>query len=280
VSETSARSDVIFKIGNRAWDWLQEGGWEYVKEFRDGKLVVLVFGCTGTGKTSLINSLEARAGAAPKIDVESRTHSIIPRAISLSGTRFRIIDTPGWQDASGWESSERMVNEAVLLPLQERDHGILNRIARVGIINVVSYGYHEYSAEAREEFQTSAVMASPAALERHRDREVSAFRDMAASVAQSGTRIDWMITAVNKADLWTEEWSEVQGHYAKGAYREAFGEFFGKSITFIITRYCSIFKKFYDAIPMSGFLDDGLRSAINEHFLSNLADVGSHKPVR
>lgn len=253
---------------------------EKAREIYSGKRKVLVFGCSGTGKTSLIKSLGDHGAAADKIDLKWRTQRTSPSKFILDGTRFAMIDTAGGQDA------EDMLKEAAA-PLRDPDRGMFskisgmfNKIKGIGIINVVSYGYHEYSEEARTAFVTPSSAISQIALNKHREKEINALREWASRISATDVHIDWVMTAVNKADLWPERWSVVQGHYLNGEYQRTLKQYLGNSANFAIAPYCSTLKRFYDVLPMSGTLEESERREMNSVFLSNLVEAVADKPVR
>jgi hypothetical protein len=243
------------------------------KEAYHGKRIVLVFGCTGTGKTSMIKSLADPRGMADKIPLANRTNIEAPHPVDLDGIRFIVFDTPGSQEAA------KTVN-AVTAPFKEGNRGTFARIKGIGIINVVSYGYHEYSEKGRAEFVVNSHAVNPAALDRHRHQEVRALEGWASRIEETGTQIDWVITAVNKADLWADNWETVKGHYQDGEYQRILERYLGSTSKLIITRYCSALMRFYETVPMSGTLEEGERWVVYKHFCDELIKIGAAKPAR
>jgi 50S ribosome-binding GTPase len=263
----------IYNTTNFLWDQIKETGVaEWAAELYYGRRMILVFGCSGTGKTSLINSLMAQGAPTDTISIASRTQDSTTSIIALEGSRFRVTDTAGAQGLQ--KKFDGTVN-----PLQERDRGIFNRITRIGIINVVSYGYHEYSEEGREAFLTPSGVLNQDAIEQHRTKEIIELKEWATEIAKTGTVVDWVMTAVNKADLWQAPWSAVQKHYMNGEYQAILDEYLNGA-KFIIARYCSVFHKFYGQLPMSGLLEESERAEANTYFLHQLIKTGVGQPIR
>ncbi|MBN2209175.1 MAG: hypothetical protein JW759_07755 [Candidatus Coatesbacteria bacterium] len=69
-----------------------------------------------------------------------------------------------------------------------------------GIINVVSYGYHEYDVDMGAAFNSDGSVNADF-LEAHRSAEKRALREWTAMLGDRKTT-GWLITIVNKADLW------------------------------------------------------------------------------
>ena len=95
----------------------------------------------------------------------------------------------------------------------------------LGVLNVVSYGYHAFSPPSyrslekiyRDGMTVEAFMAAYGA--DRRDHEVAMLRKVVDGL--SAARGDfWMITVVNKQDLWWDRRDEVRRHYETGPYAD------------------------------------------------------------
>src|ERR1700691_233054 len=215
---------------------------------------ILVLGSSGVGKTACVESL---TWTVPRtIDQINRTQFAQKHSIRLARQPFIFIDTPG-QKLHGPRRLEAI-----------RD-AMKGRIS--GIVNVVSYGYHEYrigkdvairaDGAAREEF-----------LRRHRQMEIQALSEWS-SLLGGRDAANWLITLVTKADLWWGHRHRVLQHYSEGAYFEALGP--AKALTPTVLEYCSVFQKFFGQAAMSGEFGDADRTRVRGQLIATLlASVG------
>ena len=210
---------------------------------------VLVLGSTGVGKTNLLDSLQKAMPTA--IDTLARTKHPQERRTRILKQPFIFVDTPG----AIAQQSLRM--KAIR---QEMGHGIS------GVINVVSYGYHEYAVGTKGVFDKNEAV-SRSFLERHRHLEIDLLREWTPLLG-GGETAKWMMTIVTKADLWWDGHDEVMAHYEKGAYREALGD--ASQLHPVVLPYCSVFHKFFNRGPLSGRLDDADRDQLRSHLFGEL----------
>lgn len=210
---------------------------------------VLVLGATGTGKTNMIDSFTQIMPEA--IHYMARTRYPKSRSIKNMGEVFKVVDTPGDE-----------LYESIRMP------EIRKAMARglSGIINVVSFGYHEYRIGKREAIDSSGNVRVDF-LERHRDVEKRALGEW---VSLLGDReiAGWLITVVAKADLWWDRKEDVLRHYESGPYFDALGN--ARSLRPIVLPYCSVFHRFYDEGPLSGCFDDSDRTRLRTDLLCSL----------
>ncbi len=181
----------------------QKQGWlKRVQTTLRKKHYVLVLGASGTGKTNFINSLTELAPEA--IDRISRTASVVNHHVLIEGIPFIFIDTPGQQQ----HSSRRRegVQEA-------------SRKRAEGIINVVSYGYHEATASVRE-VVTPEKTPQSAFLEERRNEEIRSLNEWVSVISTVGD-VSWLMTVVSKADLWWNDQETVLNHYNSDSYAKA-----------------------------------------------------------
>ncbi|HYW07125.1 MAG TPA: GTPase domain-containing protein [Longimicrobium sp.] len=103
-------------------------GWfrRFTDTFRE-KHRVFVLGSTGAGKTNFLLSLRKEAPAA--IPHGDRTEFVTSHTLDIGGNLFAFVDMPG---QPGQESRR---GQAIRT---------MPRLKTTGVINVVSYGYHEY----------------------------------------------------------------------------------------------------------------------------------------
>ena len=204
---------------------------------------VLILGAAGVGKTSLCRALTSVATEA--LSVEGRTFFPIFNRLKLGAEFFTVIDTPG--HVSRQQEREK-VYEAEFRA---------GRLA--GIINVVADGYHEYSQEGEDGFRPIGEdgRVIPAFLESRRGEEI-------ARLAEWSWRLNglahppWLMTVVNKADLWWDDRDRVLVQYREGVYPQTLAG--AGSSSRLVLPYSTIWHRFYDRAPMSGYYAVGERT--------------------
>ena len=132
----------------------KQGWFDELRDIFKIKHKVLTLGSTGTGKSNFIDSLQTLVPKA--VDRLERTAYAGPDRVWLSDAIFDFIDTPG-QDG---HRARRL--EAIIEMLSE---------ASFGLINVVSYGYHEYATGENQAIIDNS-RPSPTWLEDHRAIEI------------------------------------------------------------------------------------------------------------
>lgn len=160
---------------------------------------VLVLGPTGAGKTNILESLTELIPKA--IDQMNRTEFVQKHSIKISKQPFVFIDTPGQTLHKGRRISS--IREAMAGKID-------------GVINVVSYGYHEYRIGKKEAIASDGTI-NESFLERHRLVEMEALKEWTLLLGGRETA-RWLITVVSKADLWWHQREEVLAHYQSGKY--------------------------------------------------------------
>ncbi len=231
-----------------------EKGW--LKRIRDlfrKSHRILVLGATGTGKTQMIESFNEHMPDA--IHYMDRTVGIRSHRVDNIGEAFKIIDTPGEEERS---KAKRMdaIKEAL-------------RKGVSGIIDVVSYGYHEYDVDIGAAFNLDGSVNADF-LEAHRAAEGRALREWTAILGDRKTT-GWLITVVNKADLWWDRKDEVLEHYKSGTYSKSLGD--ARSLGPIVLPYCSVCHRFFGEGRLSGAFDDSDRNMLRSHMLQSLLEV-------
>jgi len=215
---------------------------------------ILVLGASGAGKTNLLDSLTS---AVPKaIDALNRTEFAERRSIRVARQPFIFVDTPGQQLHSS--RRVRAIREGMSAGLS-------------GVLNVVSYGYHETRMGKREAF-TRAGEVGKRFLEDRRADEIAAVREWAPILGDRDV-LKWLITVVTKADLWWTDKEDILQYYERGPYFQALGPL--QSLNPVVLEYCSVFQKFYGTGSMTGDFQDSDRVASRARLLQQLlAAVG------
>jgi hypothetical protein len=210
---------------------------------------VLILGPTGSGKTNFLDSLTAeRSQPIPRA---IRTQYPSRKVLTLLKKRaFRFVDTPGDTDYKD-------------VRVQEIRESLSAKGGISGVINVVSYGYHEYQLARSDVFKPDGSI-SPDYLEKHRGLELDQL-DEWTPLLGSPITVDWLITLVTKADLWWDQRKDVLAYYQKGPYRARLGQ--AVSLNQRVLMYSSHTSKFYGEAPHSGYFDDEDRKKLQQQFL-------------
>jgi 50S ribosome-binding GTPase len=236
------------------------GALDRVKAFFSGKKVhdILLVGASGTGKTSFRDHI---FGETTEINRYERTTVVMPRLGKLQKHHLKLIDTPG----QNYARAQRERRKAILQAQQSR---------RLGIVNVVSFGYHEGVTDARDAVDELGNARSTFLEEKRKD-ELHQLTEWTEILCGEGGAAKWIITLVTKSDLWWTREAEqtVMHYYAAGEYFRRLGA--AQRINHAVLPYCSVHKLFYGAARMSGFYSDVLRNehhtALVAHILANCA---------
>jgi ethanolamine utilization protein EutP (predicted NTPase) len=212
---------------------------------------ILLLGCTGTGKTNLLNSLIRSDTTA--IRREDRTLYTEAKNLLVKDKLYRFIDTTG--DLLRKDDRVQAMREAMAA-----------RGGIAGIINVVCYGYHEYDVSRDKVFSSESII-KPEYLERHRQEETKQLDEWTFLLGDPVTS-HWLITVVTKADLWWNIREEVMKYYGSGAYYEALGD--ARTLRQRVLPYSSVFHRFYGEAPMAGTFDQAERDAARERLINAL----------
>jgi energy-coupling factor transporter ATP-binding protein EcfA2 len=214
---------------------------------------VLVLGSTGVGKSNFLNSLSQELPEA--IDILNRTVANEKGRLTVKSSIVDFIDTPGELGLRG----KRVQAYRELLGKEN-----------TGVINVVSFGYHEYPVGARLHPLTTRKGASPSYLRRHRDIEIEAVREWKNTILTPAS-VKWQLTVATKADLWWDKATEVLDYYANGTYAREFDTFHWLSAS--VVPHCSVIHRFYSDGLVSGLFDDNVRTTVRANTLQRILSL-------
>ena len=246
---TVALIEALFRVLNIA---VEEGRIESFLHVLQRRPRILVLGSTGVGKTNLLESLVNTMPQA--IHHMNRTDFAKSHNIKIAKQPFRFIDTPGQK----LHSSRRKpaIRNAIRKPL-------------AGILNVVSYGYHEYRLPPSKVIDRDNTVPE-AFLDRHRQIEIEALGEWTHILGDPDTT-GWMVTVATKADLWWNDRESAVAHYTSGPYFGALGP--AKSLAPAFLEYCAVMHRFYDRVPLAGTFDDRDRVSMRARLLEFLLDA-------
>jgi hypothetical protein len=231
----------------------KELGWiDKLRTFWKKKRRLVVLGSTGAGKTEFIDSLKK---LIPDL-IHNTERTAFPKKTTLGLAADVIIeveDTPGQRG----HSSRRL--QSIRNAMKQGD----------GVINVVSYGYHEYDISSSEALTKSGEVKE-AFLKQHRLIEIEQLREWN-QLLSAGLKKPWLITLVSKADLWWDDRHAVKEHYETGEYFQALGD--AQQMNPTVCLYSSIRHKFFSTAPVSGFFDDDERLRLRADFFRVLFEA-------
>lgn len=212
----------------------------------------IVLGVSGAGKTSFV---EHMFGKPAKISAEFRTARNTSYIGKLDQKNLHFLDTPG-QRAEPFNS--------------ERKEGIrrASTMNPLGVINVVSYGYHEGPVDRSEVVTRNKIKFE--FLESRRHEELLQLDEWVDFLCGKGGAAKWVLTVVTKADLWwsPKDHEQILGWYERGDYYKKI--IAAGPVDHKVLPYCSVFKPFFDLIPMSGYYSDELKISHHNRFVAHL----------
>lgn len=150
----------------------------------------LVIGLHGVGKTHFLYSLKKFGMPTTIYEINHEITSTgfpIKRKFRIDTEPFVFLDMPG---QLGHERKKSGIHEAI-----RKDY--------TGVINIVSYGYHEYSRGELNVLETHGMIKEHF-LKAHRKLEITALREIAVWLYKMP-----LITVITKADLWWEDRKSV-----------------------------------------------------------------------
>ncbi|TAE46884.1 MAG: hypothetical protein EAZ06_06095 [Cytophagales bacterium] len=229
--------------------------WELVTNFftkKDKKRKIIILGSSGVGKSQFVQSLQPEL---PQIAVQKRTMGTVEKEASLQGQGIIFLDTAG-------QANLKIQIDEFQKTTTDDDY--------VGIINIVSYGYHYASTLDIEKDIFDGDKVKGSFLESSKERELEDIRRWLPFLEYS--KVKWIITLVNKADIWWKEKTEVHQYYESGEYGKTFENHFQKNYfkkEHIILPYTAVIEPFYNR-PNAGLLGDTAKNTLQTRFASEL----------
>lgn len=165
---------------------------------------VLILGVSGSGKTQFLNSFLG----IPMLE-DNRTYVPEDKYFYFeNGRKIQFIDLPG--HVTHQSARQKYIDEITK-----------NKIK--GIINVVNYGYNDAEVNNVDVFKVGENEIKTAYLKDNRKNELNQLEEWLGRI-HSGSKPEWIITIVNKADIWYEKKDEVKNYYVNGEYGNKFVE--------------------------------------------------------
>jgi len=210
---------------------------------------ILLFGSSGSGKSQFIESLNN------SINTALRTHSTKTNKIPLANLPLKFIDTPGHDQ---YKFARR----------EEIDKIIKSGVE--GIINIVSYGYHETGEVDGNTVFSEDGKIKVKYLESNKTYEKRQLAEWLPRISPN-QNVKWIINLVTKADVWWDDKENVQLYYEKGDYGKEFDQY-RKFMKVINLPYCSLVKPFFGEVNSSKFGEQEKR-ILKSHLLNELIGI-------
>lgn len=184
-----------------------------IKYIKSGKTNIIIFGAGGTGKTTLSKTLtnqdivDHKYNETPNVEKIKIDKDVFGNYLVAPGQQRRV--------ERYWPELFRKLNKGEV----------------AGIINVVSYGYHSieignnsykstnyFNDENKREFIKKYT-------ELKRVEEINYLKKIAEQIKNTEKKF-WIITLVNKQDLWWSEKENVEDYYTNGEYNKIIQDIF------------------------------------------------------
>ena len=179
---------------------------------RDKHLRIPVFGAGGSGKSTFSKAI-----------VSNDPYNVAEPYQESLGIEIKKLDGP-------------VPGDIVVAPGQTRRiksqwselYELLREQKAPGFCNVVSYGYHNFEFFKSDDLDLGED-ATPtdildAFLENRREKEINALKELLDSL-KDFKGFTWMITIINKQDIWWSQRDLVKEYYVDGEYAEIILEF-------------------------------------------------------
>lgn len=139
----------------------------------------------------------------------------------------------------------------------------------VGIINLVAYGYHENPYESKSAVFDIEGILKPYFLEEKRAYEIKHLNEWLPYLQSSKAK--FVITLINKADVWANRHQEVVTYYAEGEYAQKFAESRFLQAHYIMP-YCALIELFY-GVANSGMYGTVAQKAHKNSLIHHLSKL-------
>ena len=175
------------------------GGKKLISALLERKHYILVIGSTGAGKTALVGALSSMEQQL--VSVINRTERTTKKALKIGKISTILVDTPG---------------EIGKLSSRMSEFSRFYQKSRVGIIIVVSNGFHEYRSSDKSEIDTADKLSE--FILRHQKIELE-YLEAFSSQFPYIDQVDWAIVVATKADLWWNTESIVLSKYRDSKFQ-------------------------------------------------------------
>lgn len=177
-----------------------------VHRVTNGYAVIPIFGSGGVGKSTAARII---AGELPDAAHRPYEESLWTEVVRLKG------DIPGELRVAPGQKTRVDRHWPELFKS-------LSAGKALGLINIVSYGYHSFEIDSiQDSISYRQGMSNADFLEAYasdrRDIELELLEEVMSGLSATTSRI-WLATIINKQDLWRHNEQDVLKHYRDGAY--------------------------------------------------------------
>lgn len=200
---------------------------------------VLIYGCSGAGKTEFIRALldePVSEHPAPRTQILQNK-----KMVFKDGRKIRFYDLPG-------QSVQRRNRQIMIEKIAKKEIK--------GIINVVTYGYNNVDQnEIMNIFSNEPIPSvKDSYLTTNRNAELTQLEEWIEFI-HDGCGVECVITVVTKADLWNDYRETVMSHYQCGQYYSRCTERISRVCHTSVYPYCSIISLFGDRPMVLSFCE-------------------------
>ncbi len=172
----------------------------YYFNYLKSPLKIAVFGSSGSGKSSFLSTF--KGVEFPK----ESTRQIEKIKFTLpNGRRIIFYDSPG---QTSYRLERTKIKSSIL---QGEFHAI---------INIVCFGYNETPTMKINAFHNDGSIRQQF-LEDNRKIEIRHLQEWIEDIDKN-SRIDWILTLINKEDIWKDQQEEVVSYYQSNEYQSHF----------------------------------------------------------
>ena len=200
----------------------------WFKKFFGRRIKIAIYGDSGVGKTQFLRTL---TGKNSYLVVRDRTRNTVRHKMTLrTGRKIMLIDISG--HASNKASRDSVLND-------------ITRGKIKGLINVVNYGYQDselLQAAPDQVFKVGSSEVKPEFLKENRKREIQRTKEFVERIGPD-VKMKWVITLINKADIWHKDKKEVETYYKSGEYYTAI-ESLIRACRLELRSFCSVITPF------------------------------------
>lgn len=209
---------------------------------------VLVLGSSGSGKTQFLNSFLG----IPMLE-DNRTY--VPESKFFyfeNGRKIKFVDLPGHITLES--ARQHYIDEITK-----------NKID--GIINVVNYGYNDVEDNSADVFNIDNNEIKAAYLNDCRKNELNQLKEWLNRI-HGESKPKWIITVINKADIWYDIRNEVERYYTNGDYGQQI-DVVKRVVPHYLFQYCSVISPF-GGRPMTIVMSERTKNELHKHFKESL----------
>lgn len=212
-------------------------------------LRIAVLGESGGGKSSFLSMLLGKEYENDSTRYNKTIHITLP-----NGRRIVFTDCPGQKS---YRQERQKIKEKILAGKYH------------AIINVVCYGYNETSSSKIKMFDSGTSNVKESYLSENRKRELNQLTEWIDDI-NIRSKLKWVLTVINKADVWAENHDDVIEYYQNGEYGKVMNQI-NPVCQHHILPYCSIISPF-GGEPMVLRISEKNKRALHESLLANLQD--------